>query len=346
MSEQHIKQNVLVTESKRTNEALSSAEGALWADPSVHTFCFRRHGKYDREGKTRGQVTTDSMPTIRQAADDILAQVGPGSVVNLVASPTFMPAERQVEISIMQNGTLERVSIEQQLRARRATATSAVMGRHMLRSMGVDSYEGQSGQIMINRENPLDPDTGEAVEENRKLGDIFEYYMPGEFNTVSSFFEVLTKSEFGGMNPKFWHAYKTGQLPSELRKAFVQSGGSEAIDKVHDVVTWIDNKDMPEDGKKHVEVAVSHEEVVGSFIFQVSEFVKDSPNVDQATKDMLTAAEVSYTEGFDIHFGADGIMTFVLKGKAVKLDVDEFKEFIELRYTLNDAEKKAILAQR
>ena len=314
---------------------------ALMHDPSVKTISIRRHGAYNRgaaEGKEhlKGQLTKQdrSFEGVNEVAEEWVDSLPDEVDVEIIASPTFMPAERPVP-NEAQKRHPDAVA---KITPRRASVTSSLYAAKLRERFGDEfggylatedlSERGQEVREALGLEEPEN-----ARQLDQRLGDIFEYTTAEESAHIGKFFKTLGATYEGGMgNKNFWPDFIRGNLPKELNDAYLAAGGDTAVEKAGLALEVIEDyldKDKSEDDKKQVALLVSHEEVIGSLAYQIQEYVKDKGLADDEVVAALDANKFGYNQGFDMHVNSEGQATFEIAGQELKdIDLNDLKQYV------------------
>lgn len=329
---------------------------SLMHDPTVKTVSIRRHGPYNRgaaegESQLKGQLTKKdgSFESVNAAAQEWVDSLPEDVNIEIIASPTNMPAERPLSDEAQERHPNAKTKIT----PRRASLTSGLYAEK-LRERFAPKYQDEDPERVRDVDeteasywrlasDDLSPRLQEALEGgtrpesvntrrlDQRLGDIFEYTTEEESQHIGKFFGTLSKTYDGGMgNPDFWPDFIRGNLPKELNDAYLAAGGDMAVEKAALALEVIgDFLKKPEGDKKEVALLLSHEEVIGSLAYQIQEYLRDRRLADDETIAALDANKFSYNEGFDIHVDNNGKATFEIIGFELKdIDLEDLKQYI------------------
>lgn len=319
----------------------TEAQEALMHDPSITTISFRRHGSYNRgmaegESQLKGQLTKQdgSFEGVNEVASQWVDSLPDEVDVEIIASPTGMPAERPVPEAAQERHPNATTRIE----PRRASVTSALYAAKLRERFGAD-YGGylandnlsEAGQVARAEAGHDEPDNPRHLDQ--RLGDIFEYTTPEESAHIPNFFKTLGATYEGGMgNKNFWPDFIRGNLPRELNDAYLAAGGDTAVEKANMALEVMEDyldQEKPTDDKKQVALLVSHEEVIGSLAYQIQEYVRERGLADDKTVAALEANKFSYNQGFDVHVNSEGRATFDIAGQELSnIDLEDLKQYI------------------
>lgn len=327
-------------------EAQVEDHEALMNDPSVVTVSFRRHGAYERgdtEGKEqlKGQLTSETFGGVREAAKDWVNSLPDDVDIQIIASPTFMPAERPVSEEVQERHPGATTRIE----PRRASVTSALYADELRNRYGKEfggylASEDMSelGQTVRAAADLPEPENARRLDQ--RLGDIFEFTTKEESQHIPEFFKTLAQSQYKGMRPEFWHDFIRGTLPKELNDIYLKAGGDSAVEKADLALSVVaDALAKPRANKKEVDLLVSHEEVIGSLAYQVLEYVRDNNLADEAAIAQMDANKFSYNQGFDIHVNNQGKATIEVAGVTLKdIDFEDMRNYVHQKITPQAAE--------
>ncbi len=324
-------------------EALNQHE-RLMHDLSLTTISFRRHGAYERgdtEGKEhlKGQLTTETFGAVREAAQEWVSSLPESVDVNIIASPTFMPAERPVSEAAKELHPTATTAIN----PRRASVTSALYADELRNRFGEEfggylatddlSEQAQAARKVLNL-----PEPENARRLDGRLGDIFEFTTKDEAANIPAFFKTLAQSEYKGMRPEFWHDFIRGKLPQDLNDIYLKSGGDSAVKKASMALGVVsDAMDSGEHHEKQVDLLVSHEEVIGSLAYQILGYLRDNNLVTEAQIEQLEGNKVGYNQGFDLHIDSAGNMTVDIAGLQISdLSFEQLKEYVDGKVVAED----------
>lgn len=293
----------------------------LLRNTEYFSISLRRHGRYERGDNVsyqRGQLTKETIPEVRENAAKWVADLPEDVELHIVNSPTFMPGEgKQGE----------------RIEPKRAKATGAIYGSELRKRFGEGyGYLADDSLSESHREIRKSSSTVEhqgSRQLDSRVGDIFENTTKEESEFVPDFFKKLSET-YGGLTPDFWRDFIQGELPTELNEIYLKAGGDPAIEKAAMAVgVVIDMTKEPHDSRKQVGLIISHEEVIGSLAYQISEYLKDRKEVDDSTLEVITGKKFSYNEGFDIHVGEGGQAIISIEGNNLELDLSDFKSYLE-----------------
>jgi hypothetical protein len=299
-------------------ESISHYDTDLYfKDSGVASISLRRHGAYERseESVLRGQLTKETMPEVIESAQEWASMLPNKDKVNLdiVTSPTGMPARGPSGKRIM---------------PARSRMTGALYGKVLNEKFG-------DGFIVLDKdERASDIDT-EALGNARstrttdqRLGDIFEFTTEEENANIPNFFNAV-KSVYGGLTPDFWHDYIRGSLPDEVEEAFLSAGGDTALEKSLMATDWILEKaNGDKDGLKHVALAISHEEVIGSLAYQICEYLREIQGARAEDIEYIENYRIGYNQGLDIHVNPMGLAIIKVGEVSVPLMLSDFREYL------------------
>lgn len=305
-------------EPEKTKETQGKDADALFLDPSVISISLRRHGAYERsqESVKRGQLTKETMPDVKTAAHEWAALLPDGVQLDFVTSPTGMPTTGPTGNRLM---------------PARARMTGALYGGALRERFGEDFTRlAQSERSEKTHDLPAGEVTAPRTTDQR-LGDIFEFTTKEKSEHIPGFFKELS-SAYGGMTPEFWHDYIRGNLPEAVQKAFLAGGGDTALDKSIMATDWIiEHSQSRGDGEKHVALAISHEEVIGSLTYQIAEYLRKNKELSTEEVEAIESEKIGYNQGFDLHVDTDGKATIKIGKASAAVDLQDFREFLKAR---------------
>lgn len=292
-------QKVSPSETMRILEEASSEE--LFHAPGLVSISLRRHGEYGPEGTKnygrlyRSQETgKDTYQDTLEVANDWLQKLPRNSEVTITNSPSFMPQTFDLTDDIR--------------RPARARMTAGMYEVALSRHAGPELA---------------------SRDQDRRLGDIFEFHDPDTNESVVPFFIERSK-HYGKDKLAFFKDYLKDELPDSLQAKFEAAGGISSRDRAAMVVDWLkDNVQNDSDGsRKQVRLGLSHEESIGSLVYQLGEMLKTDGAQDRGEQ-LQAEALVGFNGGFDIHAAPDGTMALVdQKGNKVVFDLEELSTYL------------------
>lgn len=288
---------------------------ALFQDPSVISLSFRRHGAYERsqDSAQRGQLTQETMPDVKAAAHEWVTLLPDEVKLDFVTSPTGMPAVGPTGNKLM---------------PARARMTGALYGVELRDRFGENFTRlAESERSEKTQDLPANKIASPRTTDQR-LGDIFEYTTKEESEHIPGFFKELSAA-YGGMTPEFWHDYIRGSLPAAVREAFIAGGGDPALDKSIMATDWIiERSKIVGDGDKHVALAISHEEVIGSLTYQIAEYLRANGGMGSEDIEAIESEKFGYNQGFDMHVDSSGVAALKIGNSSAIIDLQDFREFL------------------
>lgn len=299
----------------------SEKQESLMEDSSYYTFSIRRHGRYERGDNVptqRGQLTKETFPEVREVAKQWVDSLPEDVEVHIITSPTFMPAEGPQGDKIY---------------PKRAKATGSIYGAELRERFGEGhgylSYESLSERGKEVRDKAgTGLDIKSQRELDQRLGDIFEMTTKEQSERVPDFFKQLSK-DYGGLTPDFWQDFIKGNLPEELNNKYLAAGGETALQKTKNAIDVIESTlAKPHDAKKQVALLVSHEEVIGSMVYQLTEFAKSEDLLNDSQIEQLESTRISYNQGFDLHVKGE-TASVNINGVVFEVDLKKFGEYVE-----------------
>jgi hypothetical protein len=305
----------------------------LLGDPKYISISLRRHGAYERGDKNpiqRGQLTKETFGGVREAADAWVADLPEGAEVSLIASPTYMPAQRPIAAEARERHP----EASERIEPRRASVTSSLYAAALRRRFG-DEFGGylatedlsERGQEI--RDQLEQPEPPNARHLDSRLGDIFENTTKEESEFVPEFFKKLSET-YGGLTPDFWRDYIRGSLPAELNEVYLKAGGDPAVEKAAMTLDTIgDLVSRPHGETKQVALMVSHEEVIGSLAYQILDYIKANNLAEEDVIAQLDSTKIGYNQGFDIHVGAGGKAFVEVAGVDLQIDLNELTGYVK-----------------
>lgn len=288
---------------------------ALFQDPGVKSVSFRRHGAYERsqDSVQRGQLTRETMPDVKAAAHEWVSLLPEGVRLDFVTSPTGMPATGPTGNRLM---------------PARARMTGALYGVELRDRFGEDFTRLAESERSEKTQHLPASETASPRTTDQRLGDIFEYTTKEESEHIPTFFKELSTA-YGGMTPEFWHDYIRGNLPGAVQEAFIAGGGDSALDKSIMATDWIiERSQIPDDGDKHVALAISHEEVIGSLTYQIAEYLRANDGMSAEEIEAIESEKIGYNQGFDIHIDSYGVAALKIGDSSAIIDLQDFREFL------------------
>jgi hypothetical protein len=312
-----------------------SSPESLIKDPALITISIRRHGAYERGDKVpvqRGQLTSETFGGVRQVAEEWVAKLPEAANVSIIASPTYMPAQRPVSDAARERHPEARERIE----PRRASVTSSLYADELRKRFGAE-YGGYlanadlSAQGRAAREAAGIEDSPNSRALDRRLGDIFENTTKEQSEFIPDFFKLLG-STYGGLTPDFWRDFIHGELPDDLNQAYLKAGGEPAVIKAAKAIEVINEvSEQPRSQLKDVALIISHEEVIGSLAFQIQEYVRDHNLASQETVGKLDATKFSYNQGFDVHIDHEGNAIVQISGEDIRVNINSLKDYVDAK---------------
>lgn len=307
-------------DTEETNE--NETNENLIDNPDYYTVSIRRHGRYERGDNVptqRGQLTTETIPEVRAVAKQWVESLPEEVEVHIITSPTFMPAEGPQG---------------DKLYPKRAKATGSLYGLELRERFGEGhgylSFEALSDRGKELRQHS-DMEHRSQRELDQRLGDIFEMTTKEQSEYVPAFFKQLSK-DYGGLTPDFWQDFIHSNLPEALNEAYLVAGGETALQKTKNAIDVIKSTvDKPHDAKKQVALLVSHEEVIGSLVYQLTEFAKSQGLLSPEEVSKLEAVRIGYNQGFDLHVKSDNSAVVEFDGVSFTVNLDDFNNFVEAR---------------
>lgn len=265
----------------------------LWENPDVITISFRRHSAYDYYGKEVpiGSLTKKGIELARVAAKDWISQIPENSNVTIYESPSYEVA-----------GKREFPELHDVL-PRRATITASIYEKEVFGNLAKSTQDEETGLLQSTRRK-----------QSGLLGDFFE--QADNDQEIENFFQV--QEQVYGDDKKFWEDYYRNQLDEDVEEALKKAKGSTSSDEAANVkkfITQIVGSKI--EGKKNINLAVTHGEVMTSFLSSV--FQRLGLEVP------ITDIEFDYNLGFDIHIKNDQLVIVIPNMQPLVINMAELK---------------------
>ncbi|MBI3631960.1 MAG: hypothetical protein HY225_00735 [Candidatus Vogelbacteria bacterium] len=291
--------------SQMSPESKIETVSELWANPDYVTVSFRRHSVYtgpvDKIPSRTGALNHGGIDKGRESAKKWKEQVDkiPGEKRLIMRqSPSYFIATRAQSEKENDDGT--KVIPERTILPQRTAQTASLYEKEVF------------GKLEPGRRQFDD-----------LLGDFFEHTTPEKSKLIPAFMK-LRAQHYGGKMPQFWKDYNEGELPEDLRMALPPAGGSESKELAQNVRQFLVGvkNGFKKDGKKEIELALSHGETEEAFLELLSEKLRA-----RTKKENFEIPDMDYNQGFDVHVGKNGtiFVTADFLKTPLKFTIEELK---------------------
>lgn len=313
---EHLEPQVDAADQMNSPESRLDEIDSLFHDTDLTTISIRRHGAYERspDSVQRGQLTKETMPAVKEAASEWVGNLPEDVKLDFVTSPTGMPATGPTGEALM---------------PARARMTGALYGGVLRERFGEDfTHLARNERSEATQGLPANETLSPRTTDQR-LGDLFEYTDKEESAHIPTFFKELSGT-YGGMTPEFWQNYIRGTLPENVQEAFIAGGGDTALEKSIMATDWIlEHAGGQDDSEKHVALAISHEEVIGSLGYQIGEYLRHTKQISEEAVEQIESEKFSYNEGYDLHVDADGVAAIKIGDVTAVVDLLDFRQYMQ-----------------
>ncbi|MFH1712431.1 MAG: hypothetical protein ABH846_04320 [Patescibacteria group bacterium] len=275
----------------------------LWNDTDYISLSLRRHGPWSTKKEMWGALTPEGIKTSRQVAQEWAKQLPEDCEVSIYESPSAMPAVRE-------NKTTGETKV---LMPKRATITASLYEKAVFGDLtGVEVHQP----------------TGEKQSKRRKRRDILGDFLHDvtDVQQLPDFLQLVI-AKYGDVGKNFFDALITDTLVPEVEKMMNEMHGSNSKEMAQRIVQFLlDVKtEHQEKEEKQTAIGLTHEETLGSFLFQLDKFL-ESQNVDRK----MRTGHFAYNEGMDLHIEKDGETLVIAKPneKPLSINLKEFNDFL------------------